>query len=480
MNNLFPRPDVFIAENNVFTGANVFRSSGGITTLQAATQDAIKLLGRAGGTGSYVATLTPLTLSASRTWSLPDRDDTFAGLAAQTFTGAQTIDVGSGTLPSWIGGSCIQAAGADNTTNGFEFVGWKTTPATSGVTIRSRVAGGTRASPAATPDNISLLSINVGGHDGTNYITQQALYQVWTDGLWSGTNRGTYYRWQGTPNGSTSSADWMYLRNGLLGINASPTTGNGLLQLSSGTTKANGVAWGTDTFLYRTGANALKTDGSFTAAGAITALSTINVASLTEATAATAGDLIRGSGQDAPYMLSNGIGGWMQKCICSGYAVVTQTGAVTAQSLITATLRGTKTIPANFFKQGKVLKYRLCGRYTTDAAPGTYSIDVKLGSTVFRTTGAGIALDNSVTNGGWILEGEITCLTTGATGTVEGVTFFQHELTGATANFDADPMTGTGAVTIDTTASQAFDVLWTASDAGTSITCTCFRLWEVC
>jgi hypothetical protein len=42
-------------------------SATGVKTLQAATQDAIALLGRAGGTGSYTGTITPLTLSANRT-----------------------------------------------------------------------------------------------------------------------------------------------------------------------------------------------------------------------------------------------------------------------------------------------------------------------------------------------------------------------------------------------------------------------------
>ncbi len=78
-------PDGFVAT----LGANTFT---GIQTVQAAaTQDAVKIAGRAGGTSSYAVTVTPLALSASRTWSLPDRDDTFAGLGAQTFTGQQTI-----------------------------------------------------------------------------------------------------------------------------------------------------------------------------------------------------------------------------------------------------------------------------------------------------------------------------------------------------------------------------------------------------
>jgi hypothetical protein len=50
-------------------------AAGTFTTakaIAAATQDAVQLQGRAGGTGSYVATITPTTLTASRTFTLPD------------------------------------------------------------------------------------------------------------------------------------------------------------------------------------------------------------------------------------------------------------------------------------------------------------------------------------------------------------------------------------------------------------------------
>lgn len=47
-------------------------SASGITQVQAATQDGIKILGRAGGTSSYLLTFTPATLSASRTVTFPD------------------------------------------------------------------------------------------------------------------------------------------------------------------------------------------------------------------------------------------------------------------------------------------------------------------------------------------------------------------------------------------------------------------------
>lgn len=86
-------------------------TTGGIRTRQAATQDAMRLLGRAGGTSSYTMTLTPATLGASRTWSFPDRDDTVAGLGAQTFTGAQTIS--NTTESSSLGtGALVVAGGA--------------------------------------------------------------------------------------------------------------------------------------------------------------------------------------------------------------------------------------------------------------------------------------------------------------------------------------------------------------------------------
>jgi hypothetical protein len=68
---------------NTFTGAQ--------TVQAAATQDAIKIAGRAGGTSSYAVTITPLALSANRTLSAPDEDGTIALRGANTFTGAQLI-----------------------------------------------------------------------------------------------------------------------------------------------------------------------------------------------------------------------------------------------------------------------------------------------------------------------------------------------------------------------------------------------------
>jgi len=54
-----------------FTAAQTFRAANAIRSEAASTQDAIVLAGRAGGTSSYAATLTPATLSANVTLTLP-------------------------------------------------------------------------------------------------------------------------------------------------------------------------------------------------------------------------------------------------------------------------------------------------------------------------------------------------------------------------------------------------------------------------
>jgi len=58
--------------SNTFTSAQTFRAANAVRSEAASTQDAIVLAGRAGGTSSYAVTLTPATLSASRTVTLPD------------------------------------------------------------------------------------------------------------------------------------------------------------------------------------------------------------------------------------------------------------------------------------------------------------------------------------------------------------------------------------------------------------------------
>ena len=62
-------------------------------------------------------------------------------------------------------------------------------------------------------------------------------------------------------NGAAPATALTIAPDGNLGIGVVPTAGNGLLQLASGTTRANGIAFGTDTFLFRQGAATLRMDG---------------------------------------------------------------------------------------------------------------------------------------------------------------------------------------------------------------------------
>jgi len=82
---------------NTFTAAQTFRAASAIRSEAASTQDAIVVAGRAGGTSSYAATLTPTTLSANRTVTIPDETFTvgFRNVpAVGTKTGSYSLAVG--------------------------------------------------------------------------------------------------------------------------------------------------------------------------------------------------------------------------------------------------------------------------------------------------------------------------------------------------------------------------------------------------
>lgn len=80
--------DVFLSANNAFTGANTFYNATGQTFGTAtSTQDGVIIAGRAGGSSSYRVTLSPTTLTASRSITLPDAAGTLVtDSAAQTLS----------------------------------------------------------------------------------------------------------------------------------------------------------------------------------------------------------------------------------------------------------------------------------------------------------------------------------------------------------------------------------------------------------
>ena len=82
-----------------WTAAQTFRAASAVRSEAAATQDAMVLAGRAGGTSSYAVTLTPTTLTGNRTATYPDADLTVVGTATtQTMTNKRvTARIGSTT-----------------------------------------------------------------------------------------------------------------------------------------------------------------------------------------------------------------------------------------------------------------------------------------------------------------------------------------------------------------------------------------------
>ena len=87
--------NVGIGTNNPSVRLDVI---GSIEASAAATQDGVILAGRAGGTSSFATTLTPTTLTASRTITLPDATTTMVGTdATQTLTN-KTISGANNTI----------------------------------------------------------------------------------------------------------------------------------------------------------------------------------------------------------------------------------------------------------------------------------------------------------------------------------------------------------------------------------------------
>lgn len=111
-----------LAGAQTFTGAKIFRVGNAIRSEVAATQDAIVIAGRAGGTASYAVTLVPTTLAANRIVTLPDGDVTMTAgttavlATAQTFAAQQTLSSGL-VIQTATAAAIIAIANAINTTN---------------------------------------------------------------------------------------------------------------------------------------------------------------------------------------------------------------------------------------------------------------------------------------------------------------------------------------------------------------------------
>lgn len=162
--------------------------------------------------------------------------------------------------------------------------------------------------------------------------------------------------------------------------------------------------------------------------------------------------------------------GSSNQLVTTGSATVSNT--TTETTLIGTVGRGSTTIESDSLVLGRAIVVTAGGVYSTQVAPVTLRLKVKIGSVVVLDTGAQLPA-GSLANRGWMLWGLITCRTTGASGTVFGQGVWNGATTAlAAVQWDLENTTTS---TIDTTADQTLDFTaqWAAGVAAAdSITCS--------
>jgi Repeat of unknown function (DUF5907) len=128
----------------------------------------------------------------------------------------------------------------------------------------------------------------------------------------------------------------------------------------------------------------------------------------------------------------------------------------------------TKTIGVNNWKAGKAWRWEAWGKYScTNATPGTITFKTKFGSTAANTSDAMALPAGGASNIGWKASGMFTCRTVGASGTISSQSLYEMDSTTLDVlNESLKPSNGT--TTIDTTASQTFQISVTFSVASAS------------
>lgn len=161
---------------------------------------------------------------------------------------------------------------------------------------------------------------------GTYSVAGTLVQSVWHSGSWTDYPYGPLNGANTWTAAQTFSASARFNAAEAITCGMAATAGNGLLQLASGTTKANGIAFGTDTFLYRNGSNSLITDGALATKGDINILKSagtdaqfliqvsgtgsiqfgLNKSGSTNATGAADGEMYFGSNGAFPISITSG------------------------------------------------------------------------------------------------------------------------------------------------------------------------------
>jgi len=129
-------------------------------------------------------------------------------------------------------------------------------------------------------------------------------------------------------------------------------------------------------------------------------------------------------------------------------------------------------IPADSLSKGRILRVKMSGFYSTDAAPPDLTIKFKAGSTVLASTGA-ITQTAALTNRMWSMELLLQVFEAGSSGKVICSGAVKMHQSSFSAPFEME-LFNTANQTLDTTAAQTLDITaqWSVANANNTITCT--------
>jgi len=192
--------------------------TGGLSTTQAATQDGVKLLGRAGGTGSYFGTLTPTVLTANRTFTLPDADIIFSGSGSALTSGRVPYATTGGILTD----------SANLLFNGTTLTAHTLTVSTGALTLPA--AGTITAATSISLSSPAIIALGAGGVTSTQAATQDGMQLLGRSGG-SSSYVGTM-----TPTTLTASRAYTFPdASGTVITTGNPANHNDLLSIQGGT-----------------------------------------------------------------------------------------------------------------------------------------------------------------------------------------------------------------------------------------------------
>jgi fibronectin-binding autotransporter adhesin len=186
--------DVFLANNNAFTGANTFFNATGQVIGTSSTQDSLLLRGRTGGTTSLRINLEPAALSQTRTIVFPNTDGnvvttgdtgtvTSAMIAANTIVDADVSASAEIAVSKLANGTARQLLQTDTVGTGVEWTSNLQIPGSLGVT------GATTFTGAVTSDNNITLNaqndLRFADSDSSNWVALQAPATVAANVTWT-------------------------------------------------------------------------------------------------------------------------------------------------------------------------------------------------------------------------------------------------------------------------------------------------------